>query len=73
MTNYTATFADGATLSRNSKKEFTHAFRSTFIVDGNTRSISGFASSELLARKAATVSFNKWFAPRPVQTEIVEL
>jgi hypothetical protein len=48
---YTATFSNGTTISRNSKRNFTHAY----IVKNQWNTFTGFASSEESAKKSATM------------------
>lgn len=50
---YTATFSNGTTISRNSKREFTHAY----IVKNQWNTFTGFAGSEELAKKSATMQY----------------
>ena len=46
----TATFSNGKTITRNTKKELAYAYRSVNIY----QEFTGFASTEELARKAAS-------------------
>jgi hypothetical protein len=45
----TATFSDGTTISRNTEKNYTHAYT----VTNQWQTFTGFASSEMLAKRAA--------------------
>ncbi len=49
----TATFSNGKTISRNSKKAYTHAY----IVENQWNTFTGFSTSEQAARKAATMKY----------------
>lgn len=62
-----ATFADGTTISRNTIKPLTHAYKSVNIY----QTFTGFATSEELARKAATSVGKK--VPKPFQVEVVAI
>lgn len=54
MTNYTATFANGKTLTRKSKNGYACAWVATWTeANGKTCSDSGFSASFELAKKAA--------------------
>ncbi len=54
MNTYTATFANGKTVTRKTKNEYTHAWLVTWTrVDGVQVSDSGFSASFELAQKAA--------------------
>lgn len=45
----TATFSDGTSISRNTEKNYTHAY----VVTNQWQTFTGFASSEMLAKRAA--------------------
>jgi hypothetical protein len=47
----TATFSNGHTITRNSKKDYSHAY----LVKNQWQTFTGFASSEEKARKSATM------------------
>lgn len=54
MNKYTATFADGTTITRKSNRGYAVAWRSTWTsVEGATYSDEGFSSSAELAAKSA--------------------
>lgn len=53
-TAYTATLADGTVISRNSTREYSHAWAVTY----QGRTASGFAASEALARASANAYAN---------------
>ena len=50
---YSATFANGVTLTRTSDRTYTHAWLVTFTCQGRECQAKGFASSEANADKAA--------------------
>lgn len=51
---YTATFADGSTITRASHRTYTHAWRATFVRwDKSVGTKTGFAASLVLAGQAA--------------------
>jgi len=54
-TTVTATFSNGQTISRNTTKQLAYAYRSVNIY----QEFTGFASTEELARKAATQTGSK--------------
>jgi len=62
-----ATFADGTTISRTTIKPLTHAYKSINIY----QTFTGFATSEELARKAATNVGKK--VPKPFEVEVVAI
>jgi hypothetical protein len=56
MNKYTATFADGTTITRKSSHTYTSAWRATWTrLDGERVFDTGFSSSAELAAKAAKV------------------
>ena len=62
----TATFSNGQTISKNTKRTLTHAYQTMFEHDGSKYFYTGFAGSKELAQKAA--SFGKY-----INIEIVEI
>lgn len=63
MTNFTATFTNGKTLTRKSNNNYAFAWMATWThINGNMISDSGFSSSAELAAKAAKPSapFGVW-------------
>jgi hypothetical protein len=50
---YRAFFGNGAELTRNSNREYTHAWRVTWLRDGQPAELSGFAGSRELAEREA--------------------
>ena len=49
----TATFSNGKTISRNTTKQYTHAY----IVENQWNTYTGFSTSEEGAKKAATMKY----------------
>ena len=49
---YSATFSNGTTISKNSKRNYTHAY----IIKNQWNTFTGFAGSEELAKKAARMA-----------------
>ena len=49
---YTASFSNGTTISKNSKRNLTHAY----IIKNQWNTFTGFAGSEDLAKKAARMA-----------------
>jgi len=49
----TATFSNGQTVSKNTKRSLTHAYQTMFEHDGSKYTYTGFAGSKELAKKAA--------------------
>jgi hypothetical protein len=62
-----ATFSDGTTISRNTKQPLTYAYKSINIY----QTFTGFATSEELARKAASSLGKK--VPKPHTIEVVKV
>lgn len=57
MTTYTATFADGKTIIRNSDRQYTAAWRATWTnpESGRVSSVEGFSASPEVAAKSAYI------------------
>jgi hypothetical protein len=57
MTKYTATFADGTSITRSTKREYAVAWRATWTsLDGSACTETGFSASAALAEKSARPS-----------------
>ena len=56
MTKYTATFEDGVTITRKTKREYAFAWRANYIsLDGHNVTETGFSATKELAEKASNV------------------
>ena len=62
----TATFSNGQTVSKNTKRTLTHAYQTMFEHNGSKYAYTGFAGSKELATKAA--GFGKY-----ISIEVVEI
>lgn len=71
---FTATFPDGHTFKRSSKRPYTHAWRVKYTENGQPQMVGGFSSARDLAQSVAehwVRRLNKWAAdPRNVADKI---
>jgi hypothetical protein len=72
-TNYSATFADGSTITRKSHRVYTHAWQAEWQSRGIKFALTGFAGSAELARKAAQVGARATSSQDGLKIEVVEV